>query len=181
MRTYVALLRAVNLGPHNKIGMADLRALIDGLGFHDAKTLLQSGNVGFRCNVASAERVERMVEEALAARHGLKTPVFVRSGADCREVVSANPFPKAAETDPGHLLVVFLKHAPERKAVDALQRAISGRETIKTVGRHAYIVYPDGVGRSRLTTAMLEKGLGGPGTGRNWNTVLKLCALANEG
>jgi len=61
--------------------------------------------------------------------------------------------------------------------VAALQAAIKGREVVRAKGRHAYIVYPDGIGRSRLTNVMIEKKLGTRGTGRNWNTVLKLAAL----
>jgi uncharacterized protein (DUF1697 family) len=74
-------------------------------------------------------------------------------------------------------LVVLLKVAPDRQNVAALQRAITGRESVRIDGRHAYVVYPDGIGRSRLTTALTEKILGTRATARNWNTVLKLGAL----
>ena len=82
-----------------------------------------------------------------------------------------------AARDPGHLLVLALKDAPDRGSVTALQSAIAGRETVRVEGRHAYIVYPDGIGRSRLTTVVIEKQLETRVTGRNWNTVLKLGAL----
>ena len=80
--------------------------------------------------------------------------------------------------NPSHLLVMFLQKAPDREHTTSLQRAIKGREVVRIKDRHAYIVYPDGIGRSRLTTAVIEKSLGTRGTGRNWNTVLKLGALA---
>jgi uncharacterized protein (DUF1697 family) len=73
---------------------------------------------------------------------------------------------------------MFLKEAPKRADVTALQRAIKGREVARAKHRHAYVVYPDGIGRSRLTTALIEKKLATRGTGRNWKTVLKLGALA---
>ena len=94
-----------------------------------------------------------------------------------KAVVADNPFPNEAKNDPGHLLVVVLKDAPDRAAVAALQKAIKGREVVKAKGRQAYIVYPDGVGHSKLTMTLIEKTLGTRGTGRNWNTVLKLRAL----
>jgi len=72
-----------------------------------------------------------------------------------------------------------LRRAPDAKAVKALQAAIQGREVVRASGTHLYIVYPDGVGRSRLTNALIEKKLDTRGTARNWNTVLKLNALAN--
>jgi uncharacterized protein (DUF1697 family) len=96
---------------------------------------------------------------------------------DWKAVIAGNPFSEEAARDPGHLLVVALKDAPDRAAAAALRNAITGREVVRVRGRHAYIVYPDGIGRSRLTTVVIEKKLGTRGTGRNWNTVLKLGAL----
>ena len=74
---------------------------------------------------------------------------------------------------------MLLKDAPESAAVSGLQKAIVGREVVRATGRQAYIVYPDGVGRSRLTTALIERKLGTRCTLRNWNTVVKLGTLAN--
>jgi uncharacterized protein (DUF1697 family) len=88
--------------------------------------------------------------------------------------VEANPFRKEAQRDPGHLLVMCFKSAVDPKNVETLQSAITGSERISAKGREAYIVYPDGVGRSRFTHALIEKKMGVRGTGRNWNTVLKL-------
>ena len=72
---------------------------------------------------------------------------------------------------------MLLKSAPDATRVKALQAAIVGPEIVRAKGRHAYIVYPDGMGRSRLTSALIERTLGTRGTARNWNTVLKLGAL----
>ena len=85
-----------------------------------------------------------------------------------------------AERDPARLLVVFLKDAPGAAHVKALAEAIAGPEVVRARGRHAYIFYPAGIGRSSLTHALIEKRLGTHGTGRNWNTVLKLAALAQD-
>jgi uncharacterized protein (DUF1697 family) len=175
--THLALLRAVNLAGHNKVGMADLRALLVGLGFADARTVLQSGNVVFSGGTRAPGQLERLLEDAARERLGLDTAFFVRTAKEWRAVVAGNPFPAEAKTDPAHLVVVFLKDAPAARAVAALQRAIVGREVVQARGRQAYAVYPDGIGRSRLTSAVIEKHLGTAGTARNWNTVLKLAAL----
>ena len=178
MTIHIGLLRAVNLPGHNKIGMADLRALLTALGMQDVRSLLQSGNVVFRNGVHTAAQLERLLEQAAAKRFGLETDFFVRTTADWKTMIAGNPFPEEAERDPGHLLVMFLREAPKPEDVTALQKAITGREVVRTKGRHAYVVYPDGIGRSRLTNALIERKLGTRGTGRNWNTVLKLRALA---
>jgi uncharacterized protein (DUF1697 family) len=104
--------------------------------------------------------------------------VFVRSAAEWDAVISANPFPEEAEADPSHLVVVVLKDAPSATAVKTLQAGIKGREVVRAHERQLYIVYPDGMGTSKLTSSVIERVLATRGTARNWNTTLKLAALA---
>jgi uncharacterized protein (DUF1697 family) len=178
MPACIALLRAVNLGSHNKVSMADLRAFVEKLGGEDVKTVVQSGNLVFRSSVASPAKLEKQLEAEAAKRLGLATDFFVRTSEEWAAIVSANPFPKMAKDDPSHLVMMTLRDAPDAKAVDELRAAIKGREQVKTNGREAYFTYPDGIGNSKLTIAIIEKKLGTRGTARNWNTVLKLGALA---
>ena len=160
--------------------MADLRDLLTRLGFVDARSLLRSGNLVFRSKARSGAQLERLLEAEAETHLGLQADFFVRTAEQWDEVLAGNPFPKEAARDPGHLLVMFLKDAPGVKEVRALQAAITGREVVRAQGRHAYIVFPNGIGRSRLTSALMEKTLGTRGTGRNWNTVRKLGAVANS-
>jgi uncharacterized protein (DUF1697 family) len=113
-------------------------------------------------------------------RLGLHADFLIRNATEWGKVVARNPFRKQGERDPSHLVVMFLKSAADAKDVKAVQAAIAGRETIHADGRQLYIVYPDGIGKSRLTNALIEKKLGIRGTTRNWNTVLKIAALAEE-
>jgi uncharacterized protein (DUF1697 family) len=177
MTSCVALLRGINVGGHKPVAMADLRRLLAQLGFADVQSVLQSGNLVFRTAARPSTTIERRLEAEAAERLGLDTQFFVRSATNWRAVIAGNPFPEAAERDPGHLVVQFLKRAPRAGAVEALEDAITGREVVRVAGRHAYIVYRDGIGRSRLTNAVLEATLGTRGTARNWNTVLRLGAL----
>jgi uncharacterized protein (DUF1697 family) len=157
--------------------MSELRDLCEELGLGGAQTLLQSGNLVFQCDKRSETALERLLEMETAKRLGVSTDFIVRSAADWDTVVARNPFPKQAKTDPGHLLVVFLKAAPPAKNVDALRAAIRGPEIVSAYGKQLYAVYPAGIGRSKLTIALIEKTLATRGTGRNWNTVLKLASL----
>ena len=177
MTTYLAFLRAVNVAGHKQVAMADLRELLTRLGFDDAQSLLQSGNLVFRARARSGTQLERVLAAEAKQRLTLETDFFVRTASEWRAVVARNPFRKEAERDPGHLVVMLLKAAPVARDVKALQAAITGREILRADGTHAYIVYPDGMGRSRLTNALIEKKLGTRATGRNWNTVMKLGAL----
>jgi uncharacterized protein (DUF1697 family) len=176
VKPHVALLRAVNVGGH-VLPMARLRDFVDAVGFSDVKTLLQSGNVVFRGAKGSTGAVEQLLESEARKRLRLDTAFMVRTAAEWESIVSRNPFRAEARTDPSHLLVLFTKDPVDAERMAALEAAIVGRERVKGDGRSVYIVYPDGIGRSRLTGALIEKKLGTRGTARNWNTVLKLQAL----
>ena len=180
MTTYVALLRAINLAGHNKVAMTDLCALFTTLRLHDARSLLQTGNVVFRSEIDSAAELERLLEDGARKDLRVDTAFFVRTASELKGAIAANPFRDQARSDPSHLLMLFLKDAPARAAVTALQEAIKGGEVVGARGRHAYALYPDGIGRSKLTSTLIEKHLGTRATGRNWNTVLKLHALAQQ-
>jgi uncharacterized protein (DUF1697 family) len=176
----ITLLRAVNVTGHNRVAMANLRECVASLGFQEVRSLLQSGNLLFQGGRRSPDQLERLLEREAASRLDLRTDFFVRTGAEWRQIVAANPFPREAARDPGRLIVMFLKTAPTVEHLRSLRSAIKDREVVEIRDRHAFIVFPDGQGRSRLTTAMIEKRLGTRGTGRNWNTVLKLAMLAGE-
>jgi uncharacterized protein (DUF1697 family) len=177
MTTCVALLRAVNIAGQRQVAMADLRALLSRLGFGVPRSLLQSGNLVFQTAGRPGAELERLLESELEERLGLATDFFVRTASEWKALITRNPFREAARRDPGHLVVQVLKEAPSHAGVAALQASITGRELIRVRDRQLYAVYPDGVGRSRLTNALIEKKLGTRATGRNWNTVLKLAAL----
>ena len=177
---HIALLRAVNLPGHNKIGMADLKALLIGLGFTDAQTLLQSGNIVFTGGTKTTTSLEQTLERAAAKQLGLETDFIVRTAKEWQAIVDANPFPREAKDDPSHLLAVITRDEVSPASATALQKAIVGRELVRAKGRCLYIVYPDGIGRSKLTSTIFEKHIKTRGTARNWNTVLKLLALAGS-
>ncbi len=158
--------------------MADLRTFFTGLGFESVQTLLQSGNVVFASSSGAGDKLEVRLEVGAEASLGLRTDFFVRSRAAWQALVQHNPFPREAKRDPSKLAVVFLKRAPSARAVRSLQASIKGPELIRSHAKQAYIVYPNGIGRSSLTAPMIEKALGSRRTARNWNTVLKLQAAA---
>lgn len=174
---HIALLRAVNVGGRTSLKMSDLREVAETLGFSQVRTLLQSGNLVFEAKGRGAA-LESTLEAALKKHNGMETDCLVRSAEELDLVVEANPFPREAKSDPGHLVVMFLKDRVDAKAVRALQGLVKGRELIRQNGRELYITYPDGIGRSKLTGALIEKALGTRGTARNWNTVRKLADLA---
>jgi uncharacterized protein (DUF1697 family) len=177
MAVHIALLRAVNVGGRS-LKMGELAAFARDQGLTNPRTLLQSGNLVFESPDQGDAALERRLEAKAEARFGFQTDFMVRSTGEWAEMMTANPFCDEAREDPSHLLVMPLKTAPAKGALDTLRAAIKGPERVELVGRDAYLVYPDGIGRSKLTIGVIEKALGVRGTGRNWNTVVKLAEMA---
>jgi uncharacterized protein (DUF1697 family) len=173
---YVALLRGINVGGHNKVPMADLRALLAGLGHTAVGTYLQSGNALFDSPEADPGRLERQLEKALAADLGVAVRCLVRSAADLRGVVEREPF-GAVATDPKRYLVAFLEDGSDLARLRAVDPAGFAPEELRYGARELYLWCPAGIADTRFTPAFWKK-VGLVTTARNWNTVRKLLALA---
>jgi uncharacterized protein (DUF1697 family) len=160
--------------------MTDLRAFLSQLGFDDVRSLLQSGNLVFDSKVRTGAELERFLEAEALKRFSLEIDFFVRTPEEWKSIIRQNPFRKEAELDPAHLVLLLLKSESEAEDVAALQAEIKGEEVVRAKGRQIYAFYPNGIGRSRLTNAVIERRVGRC-TGRNWNTVLKLAIVAKSG
>lgn len=186
MATHVALLRGINVGGKNKVAMADLRALVTGLGHTGVATYIQTGNVLFTaapdtdCGAAA-----RALAEAITATLGVSAPVVVVTRDELAQVRAANPFPD--EPDPRRVHAVLLSEPPgpdltARLDAAAAQAAARGaRDEFAVTGRTLYLHTPDGYGNSDLAAAALRivssPKTGVTGTARNWATLTKLVDL----
>jgi uncharacterized protein (DUF1697 family) len=172
--THIALLRGINVGKAKRVAMADLRALVEGLGCTDVRTLLNSGNVVLATSKAAG--IAARIEKAMASKLGVTARVTAISADELAKIVRENPLGDVA-TDPSRLLVAFLADAKDRGKLVALAKQEWKPEAIAVGTRAAYLWMPDGVIASRVAKA-LDKSLGDAVTSRNWTTVLKLAALA---
>ena len=169
---WAALLRGVNVGGKNILPMKDLAQLVAGLGGTNVTTLIQSGNVAFSGSESVAGSVRDRLTAAIAERLGHAPPVVLRSGAQLAAVLEANPFASVG-TDALH--VGFLRDAPPADA--RLDPNRSPGDTFRIVGSDVYLHLPNGVARTKLTSAFFDRGLQTVITVRNWRTVEKLAAL----
>jgi uncharacterized protein (DUF1697 family) len=177
---HVAFLRAINVGARNRVAMADLRELMEGLGYGEVRTHLQSGNAVFTApGAASPERLAGEIEGALAEQVGLAVKVLVRSRSELERAIAANPLLDVAE-DHARLLVTFLSRTPDREAVSELAPAEFEPDVFAVGEREIYAWYPEGVRATKLSNAFWERRLGVVATGRNWNTVTRLLELLDE-
>ena len=178
MKTYVALLRGINLGSQKRVAMADLRGLFEDLGAKDVATYVQSGNVVFK-SADGAEQLTRAIERRFRRDLGLSVTVVVLSRAQLTKVLGGNPFARA-KTEQAKLHVTFLAEKPPRAKVGKLDPEAGQPDEFRLVGRQIYLHCPNGYGRSKLTNAYFEKQLGVAATTRNWRTVTKLGELTSS-
>ena len=187
MASHIALLRGINVGGHNKVAMADLRAVVTGLGHTDVATYIQSGNVLFTSGEADTEVLGTALEEAITRSLGVKPSVIVLSREELAGVVRDNPY--AGEPNPKLVHAVFFRGPVppgSAEAIEAGQRRAaergSGRDSARIVGPTVYVHTPDGFGRSELALYLLGRSAGplAAGTARNWATVTKLLALSGD-
>ena len=168
MTSYVALLRAVNVGGTGKLPMTELRAMCEGCGFKDVRTYIASGNVIFTADPDEAV-VQAKLEAALQAYAGKPVGVAVRTGPEMAAVLAANPFGEAA---PNRTVAIFLKTPPPADLLDKVTGQAS--EEIAIGVREVYVHYPDGQADTKLKIPAASSG-----TARNMNTVAKLAELAS--
>jgi uncharacterized protein (DUF1697 family) len=175
MTTYVALLRAINVGGRRSLKMSDLKALIEKAGASSVTTYIQSGNVVFSHPSRSAAKLEAELEQRIESASGMEVPVVLRSAAQWGEIVAENPFPKAG---PKALHVVVLKQRAPKDAFAKLDLRSFLPEEVVVGDQHLYLHLPNGMGRAKLPIALDRRGP--VGTARNWATVLALAELAQS-
>ncbi len=176
---YIALLRGINVGGHNKIPMAELRAALTEHGFAGVSTYIASGNVLLDAGDRTEADVVAEVTDVVADRFDLSIPIVARSVADWPPILAANPFPDA-ECEPKFLHVSLCDRVPAPEAVADFDVDAYLPDRLAIVGRELYLWYPNGSARSKLTGAVLERRLGVTTTARNWSTMVKLAELASS-
>ncbi len=176
MPTQIALLRGINVGRAKRIAMADLRKLVEGLGYANVRTLLNSGNVVYSSSRAASGNTAKRLEAALTKELGVTARITVLTSEELGLIVSENPLLKVA-TDHSRLLVAVFRDPADQAKLSAHKKQDWGKEALALGKRVAYMWCPDGVLDSQLG-ASVARALGDAVTCRNWATVLKLHALA---
>lgn len=168
------MLRGVNVSGTHKIKMETLRAVCAAMGLDAVRTYIQSGNIVFRTAEPDiGPKLEREIERTF----GFHAPVIVRTAEELRSAVARNPI---RDAKPNQLLVFFLTGRPAADAIEQVEQMALQPETVHIDGKEMYIHFPLGQGVSKLPMGRIEKTLGVTGTGRNWNTVLALLAMAED-
>jgi uncharacterized protein (DUF1697 family) len=173
MTVMVALLRGINVGGKGKLPMADLRAIVAGLGHEDVRTYIQSGNVVFDARSTSTDEVAAELAEAIARESEVAPAVVVRTAAELQAVVDDDPFVSRGE-DTASVHVAFFAEDAE----DPGDLSRFAPEEAVAIGREVHLFLPGGMGRSKLAASFGRSGAA-VGTARNWRTVTTLLEMAS--
>ena len=176
MTTYVAFLRGINLGPTNKVSMAELRAMATDLGYTDVATYINSGNLIFVSSKKPAT-LEREISAAISKRFGTSTDVAVRTPAQLKKILAGNPYPGGS---PSQVTVAFLTKAAPAEAEQKVAAIATAAEPFTFAGSEVYVHYSNGLGRSKLAERFSSV-IGVSSTVRNLNTVTKVLAMCERG
>ena len=180
MPVYIALLRGVNLVSHNRIKMDALRTVCESIKLHDVQTYIQSGNIVFRTKETNEAKLAARIERAIETELGCRPPVILRTTSQWKEAIARNPFAARTGIEPGKLLVHFLAGDPGEEARAKARAIPAAPEELHVLERELFIHYPNGMGRPKLSMAAVERALKVTGSGRNWNSVLKLLEMAER-
>ncbi|MGB0177956.1 MAG: DUF1697 domain-containing protein [Owenweeksia sp.] len=179
MKTYIALLRGINVSGQKKMPMAQLRGQLEKLGLKDVQTYIQSGNIVFRYADTPAAGISNAIASMIQEEYGFEVPVQVLTIADLEGAVRNNPFLPEHKEDLKLLHVTYLEDNPSEDLLKKLNAA-SRNDRFITKGKLIYLYCPDGYGRTKLTNTFFESKLKLKATTRNWKTTLKLLEIANN-
>ena len=176
MKTWIALLRGINVGGRNSLPMKSLSQILGSAGCEQVQTYIQSGNVVFRADVKSAARFGEEIGREIEKGHGFCPAVQLITADELGQAIASNPYPQAT-SEPKTLHLFFLECAPPEDRVSAAKGLLSDTESFTVIGNLLYLHAPDGIGRSKFAGG-IERVLQVKMTGRNWRTVMKLGDLA---
>ncbi|MHA3773851.1 DUF1697 domain-containing protein [Verrucomicrobiota bacterium sgz303538] len=179
MPTFVALLRGINVGKANRVRMAEFRAMLEGLGYTDVATLLNSGNAVFQAPKGTPAKHAADIASALKSELKVEVPVVVKSAKEVAAIVDENPI-RAEETEYSRVLVVFTQDSQALASLATIQSLVVPPEQFAIGTNAAYLFCAAGILESKAGEALLGKAAKATTT-RNLATTLKIHALVNRG
>ena len=181
MKTYIALLRGINVSGKNSLKMVDLKQLFMDLKFHNVLTYIQSGNVLFQSNKTDCRNIEIQITKAIAQQFNYSINVLVINKQTLEAIFQQNPFKQRPAIDISKLHVTLLNNQPDSKNITQLENLqLTNNDEYQILGKSIYLYCPNGYGKTKLTNNFFEKKIKTSATTRNWKTITKLLELSNQ-
>jgi len=178
MKTYIALLRGINVSGQKLIKMEMLRTVLKELDYHNIRTYIQSGNILFDYKSDDTKVLEQQITDHIEKHFGFQVPVVIVTLDYLKSVVKENPYNKHSITDPAQPYVAFLSEVPVKEGIETLKSVDFGEDQYTINSKSIYLLYAKSAGNSKLSNTVIENKLKVKSTIRNWKTVQKLIELA---
>ena len=180
VETCITMLRGVNMTGHNTIKMTRLADMFRQLGYTDAETYIQSGNIVFTCHNGDIDDVSSGIRKSVLSEFNLNIAVIIRTLDEMKKIISANPFMEEPDFDPSKMAVLFLEFRPSEEQILKVAGIDYPPDKFRINGSEIYIYCPDGFGKTKLYTNFFEAKMKVTGTARNWRTLNKLIEMAEK-
>ena len=178
MKSYISILRGINVSGQKIIKMNDLQNLYKNLGFQNVTTYIQSGNVVFSYKDFDTKNLEEIITKQIATEFGFEVPVIVLTVDELQQIVDNNPFAKDADKEQSFLHVTFLASIPEQYDQKMIEDKKQNNEEIIFTDQAIYLYCPNGYGNTKLSNSFIENKLKVKATTRNWKTTNVLLGMA---
>jgi uncharacterized protein (DUF1697 family) len=179
MKTYISLLRGINVSGKNLIKMAALKEMYEKLGFNNVTTFIQSGNVVFTKEETSTAELEKLISEEIFKCFGKNVPLIVKEKTRLKRILKENPFLKA-QVDTSSLYITFLSAVPGKQSIENIGKTSFLPDEYRLTGSEIYLHLPNGAGRTKLNNNFFENKLKVNATSRNLNTLTELLKIAES-
>jgi len=180
VETCITMLRGINMTGHNTIKMTRLADMFRQLGYADAETYIQSGNIVFTSHNGDVDNVSSGIQKAILSEFNLNIAVITRTLEEMKKIIYANPFMEEPNFDPSKMAVLFLEFKPSEEQILKVADIDYPPDKFQINGREIYIYCPNGFGKTKLYTNFFEAKMKVTGTARNWRTVNKLVEMAEK-
>jgi len=180
MITYIALLRGINVGGHKKIKMADLQLLLEGLGYKEVLTYIQSGNVVFKSKVTDHGKLENQISKAIKKHYDFDVAVIVKTKTELVNILKNNPFNDTDDLATNKIYFVLLKEIPQKKNIEIASIKDFENEQFIIAPECVFVRYALGAGKAKCGVNYFESKLKVNATARNYRTMVKLVELSSS-
>jgi uncharacterized protein (DUF1697 family) len=180
MKTYISILRGINVSGHKIIKMDALKNMCINLGFNNVQTYIQSGNIVYKFRQTETNNLNKMISETILNTFGFEVPVVTKSAEQLQEIIKNNPFTKDTHFDPAFFHITFLSDSPDSSKIQLLDQAELKNDKFALIDKAIYLYCPNSYSSSKLSNCFIENKLKVTATTRNWKTVNELMNLAEK-
>lgn len=180
MKTYISILRGINVSGHKIIKMDALKNMCINLGFNNVQTYIQSGNIVYKFQQTETNNLNKMISETILNTFGFEVPVITKSAEQLQEIIKNNPFTDETLHNPAFFHITFLSDSPDKSKIQLLDQAELKNDKFALIDRAIYLYCPDSYSSSKLSNSFIENKLKVKATTRNWKTVNELMNIAEK-